>query len=74
MNYQIEKPHLIFLLVIPIILLIGFLSGDATLVINVHYTYYVFKYIHLTMLISILFGIIGIGYWIMEKANKRISK
>lgn len=69
-----EKPHLFFLLSIPIIMLIGILSGDAVLNINVHDTYYVIAHLHLATLISILFGIIGIGYWIMQKADKKLSK
>jgi len=74
MNRLIEKPHLIFLLSIPIIMLIGILSGDAVLDINVHDTYYVIAYLHLAILISILFGIIGIGYWIMQKVDRKLSK
>ncbi len=42
--------------------------------INVHDTYYVIAYLHLTILISTLFGIIGIGYWIMQKADRKLSK
>jgi len=74
MKRLIEKPHLIFLLAIPVIMLIGTLSGDAVLDINVHDTYYVIAYLHLAILISILFGIIGIGYWIMLKAGRKLSK
>ena len=74
MNQLIKNPHLIFLLAIPIIMLIGLLSGDAELDINVHDTYYVIAYLHLAILISILFGIIGIGYWFMLKANRQLSK
>ncbi|MDC8001962.1 cbb3-type cytochrome c oxidase subunit I [Aequorivita todarodis] len=74
MKFLTNKPHLIFLLAIPIIMLIGILSGDAVLDINVHDTYYVIAYLHLTTLISILFGIIGIGYWIMIKADRKLSK
>ena len=74
MNKLIEKPHLIFLLSIPIIMLIGILSEDAVLDINVHDTYYVIAYLHLAILISILFGIFGIGYWIMLKADRKTIK
>ncbi|SMC71420.1 hypothetical protein [Cellulophaga tyrosinoxydans] len=70
----IEKPHLIFLLAIPLLILIGILSGDATFNINIHNTYYVIAYLVLAILISIIFGIIGIGYWIMQKANRKLSK
>ena len=74
MNKISQKPHLIFLFSIPIIMLIGILSGDAVLDINVHDTYYIIAYLHLATLISILFGIIGMGYWFMLKANKKLSK
>ncbi|QDO92496.1 hypothetical protein FNB79_00325 [Formosa sediminum] len=73
MKNLINKPHLIFLLAIPIIMLIGILSGDAVLDINVHDTYYVISHFHIATLISILFGIIEIGYWIMNKANRKLS-
>lgn len=74
MNKLIEKPYLIFLLAIPIIMLIGILRGDSMLDINVYDTYYVIAYLHLAILISILFGIIGIGYWIMLKSDRKLSK
>lgn len=74
MKKLIEKPHLIFLLAIPIIMLIGVLSEDAILDINIHDTYYVIAYLYIAILISILFGIIGIGYWIMHKADRKLSK
>ena len=74
MNRLIEKPHLIFLLAIPIIMLIGILSGDAVLDINIHDTYFVITHLHFEILISILFGIIGIGYWIMLKTGRKLSK
>nr|WP_246073353.1 cbb3-type cytochrome c oxidase subunit I [Formosa sediminum] len=54
-------------------MLIGILSGDAVLDINVHDTYYVISHFHIATLISILFGIIEIGYWIMNKANRKLS-
>ena len=74
MSKLIENPHLIFLISIPFLILIGILSGDAVLDINVHDTYYVIAYLHLAILISILFGIIAIGYWIMLKTDRKLSK
>ena len=74
MKFLINKPHLIFLFSIPIIILFGILNRNEMLDINVHDTYFVFSQIDLTILISILFGIIGIGYWIMLKANRKLSK
>lgn len=74
MKKLIEKPHLIFLLATPIIMLVGIFSGESVLDINVHNTYYVIAYLHLATLISIFFGLVGMGYWIMRKMNRKLSK
>ncbi|OHX63959.1 hypothetical protein [Flammeovirga pacifica] len=74
MNKLIKKPHLIFLLSIPIIMFIGILREESVLDINIHDTYFVIGYLPLSTLISMLFGIIGIGYWIMQKVNSQLSK
>lgn len=55
-------------------MLVGLISRDTVLDINFHDTYYVITYIQLAVLISILFGIIGLGYWIMLKVNRKLSK
>lgn len=74
MNIITTKPHIIFLLSIPIVMLIGILSGDSAIDINVHDSYFVLGYLHLAIFISILFGIFGIGYWTVQKAKKKLSK
>lgn len=74
MKILINQPHLSFLGAIPILMMIGIFSKDATVDINVHDTYYVIANFHLATLISILFGIIGMGYWLMLKANRKLSK
>lgn len=42
--------------------------------VNVHDTYFVFSKTDLTIVMSILFAIIGLGYWIMLKADRKLSK
>ena len=74
MNFLIDKPHIIYLLTIPIIMLIGILSRDVVLDINVHDSYFVITYLHFAILLSMLFGIIGIGYWIIQKTGRKLSK
>ena len=69
-----NKPHLIFWLSIPLIMLSGFVSSTENLVVNKYDTYYVFSLTDLNIVISILFAIIGLGYWIMLKANRKLSK
>ena len=60
-----KTPHIVFWILIPIILLTGFLKPDKTLDINIHDTYYVLGLINLAVLISIIFAIIGFGYWVI---------
>ncbi len=55
-------------------MLSGFISSKEDLDINIHDTFYVFSLFDLNTLISISFGIIGLGYWIMLKANRKLSK
>lgn len=42
--------------------------------IDVHDTYFIISKTDLTIVISTLFAIIGVGYWIMLKANRNLSK
>lgn len=71
---MLNKPHRIFLLSIPVILLIGFLNIDAYVNINVHDTYLVLRQLDVAVLISIVFGLIGLSYWMLRKVNRRLSK
>ena len=72
MTQIIQKPHLIFFLSIPIIILTGLLSGESTLDINIHDTYFIISYLDISILISIVFAIIGFGYWLMYKAQHKL--
>lgn len=74
MKFLIEKPYLIFWTSIPIIILLGFLTKADSFGFNVHDTYFIIATNHLIILISILFGIFGLGYWIMIKTNIKLSK
>ena len=70
----IVKPYLLFLLAVPIPILYGLLNQDETVNINIGNTYYVIRQMDFSLLISVLFSIVGIGYWIMLKAKIRLSK
>lgn len=67
-----KTPHIVFWILIPITLLIGFLKPDKTLDINIHDTYFVIGLISLAVIISIIFGILGLGYWVIIKLNGRL--
>jgi len=68
-----KNPHQLFLLAVPILLLVGLLSGDAVVDLNIKDTYFVMSYLHITILLGIFFGIMGLGYWIMQKTAKKLS-
>lgn len=69
-----EKPYLFFFFSIPIFIVIGLFLGDSTLHINLHDTYFIILHSHLSFLISMCSGVIAIGYWIICKAKKRLSR
>jgi len=74
MSRIIKKPHLIFFISAPLILLFGLLNRNEIIDLNIHDTYFVFSKADLSIMISILFTTIGIGYWIMLKSNRKLSK
>jgi len=55
-------------------MLSGFISSEKVLDFNIYDTYYVISLHYVNTLISILFGIIGLGYWIMLKTKRKLSK
>ena len=74
MRNLIQKPHFIFLIAIPIVLLIGRWTRNDMMDINVHDTYFIISYVDLEILISSIFGIFALGYWILNKTGVRLSK
>jgi heme/copper-type cytochrome/quinol oxidase subunit 1 len=69
-----NKPQLIFWISIPIIILIGFINGNEPLFINLPNSYFVIEHLFIRILLPILFGIIGFGYWFMQKEKRKLSK
>ncbi|AXT57884.1 hypothetical protein D1815_19785 [Aquimarina sp. AD1] len=65
----LKKPYLLFWGIIPLLLLISYYEADQTLDVNIHDTYYVFSRQQLIILISILFGLTGFIYWLLERFN-----
>lgn len=58
-----------FWMVSLVILIIGFLyiNSDAVLGVNVGDTYYVVAYLHLAVLLFIIYFLTGVGYWFVLK-------
>lgn len=62
----------LFLIVIPFLLLFGFLNREDTLDINIHDTYYIISCLHTAVLLSLLFGIYAWGYWVIRKSRSSV--
>ena len=73
MNLLTIRPHIVFLVFAVITFLLGF-NASGGIDINIHDTYFVMSNYHFATLISILFGIIGLIYWIVKKVNGNLSK
>lgn len=69
-----EKPYLIFLILSPILFLVGYFSKKDTFDINIHDTYYVVEHGLVPIVISFFFVIIGISYLIMLKLKVKLYK
>tara|TARA_R110002051_G_scaffold91370_2_gene160703 strand:- start:23409 stop:23840 length:432 start_codon:yes stop_codon:yes gene_type:complete len=67
-----QKPHFVFWILIPVLLLIGYIDSNETIAINIHDTYFVITMLNLGALLSIMCGIIGLGYWVIIKLNRRL--
>lgn len=66
-----KNPYLLFWLLIPVILLVGFFDKQI-LSVSIHADYYVFSKSDLCTLISCLLGISGLGYWLIKIAKRKL--
>ncbi len=74
MNLIKIKTYNLFWLVALIILMIGLIQDhfeDNTFDINIHDTYFVIAHLHFAIFLSLTYYLIGLGYWIVQKAMKR---
>lgn len=62
MNYIHNKPYIILGVLIPIILILGFIHPKKMFVINVGDTYFVMQQSHLAVLLSFFYGFLAVIY------------
>ena len=72
MHQLAGKPHLIYFLSIPMVILVGYYYDAEMGDINIHDTYIVFAVKHLCNLLGFLLGIIGLGYWLVYITKRRL--
>lgn len=74
MEKLLINPYPIFIATIPFVLVIGYLSGDATLDVNVHDTYFVTARSIIAYSTALILGLYAFGYWLIGRFNRHLSK
>lgn len=69
-----SQPHLVFISSVLLLMLYGFLKQNQMLTLVIDDTYIVFSALNLATFLSIVFTIIGIGYWILIRNYRKIFK
>jgi len=71
MNLQKVKVYHLFWITALIILVIGISNPESTLDINIHDTYFIIAHFHVAVVFSLLFFLMGLGYWLVQKVLKK---
>lgn len=70
----IAKPHLFFFGFIPVFILLAFLSGDNTIILNIQATSLVIENYYLYLFSAVFFAMIGINYFSLVWSEKPPKK
>lgn len=73
LNNLVLKPHLIFWNSIPVLLLLGYAGQSASVILSLGEAYYRIQPLDLTIWISGLYAVIGLGYWSMRRLKRPLS-
>jgi heme/copper-type cytochrome/quinol oxidase subunit 1 len=65
------KVYHLFWIIASIIVIIGLSNHNDTLDINVHDTYFVVAYLHVTIALFLFYFLNGLGYWLIQKQLKK---
>jgi heme/copper-type cytochrome/quinol oxidase subunit 1 len=70
----LDRPYVMCWMIIPIVLILGFLAGDTGLDISLHDTYYVIGYRNLTLFCSLILAVSGLIYWLILRNSLRLER
>ncbi len=72
MNFK--KPHFYLWIISLLVLLIGFISlgNDTTIDLNIHDSYYVIPSVYISLIISVIYFMLGTGYWLFIKMKRNL--
>lgn len=73
LNQLLSKPYSLCWLFAAIAILMGLGSGEENVDINIYDTYFVISSRFLGTLVAIILGGIGLGYWLMERLQKKLQ-
>lgn len=62
-----QKPHVVMWGGAVVIMLLGIFRMNVGLDIQMHDTYIVTNYLHIGIILALLLGILGLGYWMVRK-------
>ncbi len=74
MKKLINKPYLLYLINVSILLLILKQQGDEALDINIHDTYFPFYDTYFIYILLLVYGLISLGYWLILKNKKKLNQ
>lgn len=64
-----QKPHVMMWVGAIAMLVLGIFRMNVGLDIQMHDTYIVTNYLHIGIILSVLLGILGVGYWMVRKVS-----
>ncbi|TCI90758.1 hypothetical protein [Tenacibaculum sp. M341] len=73
MKKKILKPYVFVLILIIVTLLFGVYNKEEVIDINIHDTYFVFEGFYFSIFISLIIGLLSLGYWFILKSNRKIN-
>ncbi|WP_187264645.1 hypothetical protein [Pontibacter beigongshangensis] len=73
MKWNINRPELICWTFAPLLPLLGLFTCTHSTDIHLHDTYFMVNNLDMGIFSGALLGLLGLGYWVMFKLNRRLS-
>ena len=73
MNVLLSKTYLFFFSIIPLILAFSYYNPENTFDVNIGDTYFVILNLHLGIILSVVYFILGLLYFILHKKGIRVN-
>ena len=74
MKKIISKPHVFFFVLIPIVLIVGYVFRSKNIDIDISYSSFILSYSNLSYLFAVFFGLVGLNYFSLFWGQKKDIK